>query len=398
MTPPVPPVAAPAPESIGLAAASAAARENIAQTGRVDGAQPDPDTGTVPPAVRDRAAEIAGAPGAPVKPTPEAPTPEPVAEPTPETPEPDGEQPPEGEPPEALTVELPPRRPGEAPLVIDAGDPETAEALRRLANQAMAGEEVRAVRAAVEQEQQGLQQAREYIETDPVGFVMENLPPAMQDEIALQLLANPDVWPRVQSVLEGMLDPERRDLLVARLENRRLTMREDLRQQRESRIATQQNAQEVRAAVMDLMPDHFSPEQQGQFLRDAMTDLGRYADQMNARRIEPAHIPALLASRMAALGLDPVERAAAAANKRLRGANGTPARPGASARPASPSAPPGPKKVTATTFVEGQERRRKVAAVAPAGAGVPPATLPSPPPGATLKEATAFLRKQRTGA
>lgn len=395
---PTPDPVAPATAPASLAEATAAARQSLQQQIEGDAiekgaAKPGEGpnvTGNPPP-------DPAGTPnGGESPPAPAGAPPEGA---------PDGQGPEDqgGEQPEALVVELPGATDGEV-VQLEVPDEETKAQLQRLRDGFMQSEELRATEQRVQQTQAQLAEAEEVIQTDPVGYVLGNLPTAMQDEIALHLLGNPAVWERIGATVEKMLDPDQRELISAKLEARRYQMQDTLRTQRSQRIATEQNAREVFQFVQALVPEGFEDGKRRQFVSDAMRDLGQFAEQTGRATVAPEMVPTLLASRMAAYGLNPVERAAAAAKSRQNG-HSLPARapdgrfvPSPQSPSATAPAAPAPKRVTAKTFVEGQKRREAVAGVAPAGAGAPPLTLEGPPPGANLAEASAFLRKQRAGA
>lgn len=348
-----------------------------------------------------------GEPETPADPTPEGEEPAPEAEPEPETPE--SEEEPE---PELIRVALPARRADEPPVEIEVNDPEVAERLRQLNNGFLRGEEVRSQREAIQKEQGELAAVRDQAAFDPVGFVLDSLPEALRPDVALQLLANPQVWEQVAEHVESLFDQGRAEVLRAKLDARRYQLREELRSQRDARTNLQRQVETIQQAVTALVPESWDEDRRQLFLNDCLTDLGRWVRQMGASAVDAAQIPALLASRLRSVGLDPVTAADQMHRRLANGGAPAPTAPangalapttpaaGASRRPVvtarlASGGPAAKGQPTGAELVAADAKRRQAAAAAPAGAVAPVATGGSDiPADARLEDVTRIMRER----
>lgn len=402
-------------------AASDAARALIAQQGTALPAAPA-QPGTTPetpirevPVVPTQPRASDGTFGRPLPPDPNAPAPTPAqaaqnAPPQPgqapqseQAPAPEGGAPAEGD---AATARVVPIEVNGEPLDLDVGDPAVAEVIRSHIETAR---EAETIRAEAERTIDEVTAIREHIAVDPVGFVLRELrdSPAGREHLLLSMLSEQETFDRLKPRLQAMLnDP--RDLQLTRAEQQaaRSQYAQEARHQVEESRAVQANLRDVQAscaAIARMLPEEIAPVAYNDMLRDLM----HYADQANVTTINPDHIPVVLANRLAALGINPVEAAQHAATSRAKagktGKAPTPPRVTATAAPRVPGAAPvAAAHRTAPNgqqFVASQERRKAVAIPA-AGAGSPSVgpdlVPPSKPDGSpmSIAETTAWHREQ----
>lgn len=377
----------PAPNA-SVTAASEAARALIASQGTAAPATPANPGATPETPIR----EVPGQPrasdgtfGRPLPADPTAPGAAPDAAPatgqaptTEQTPAAGGEAPVDGADAgeRIVPIELPD---GQA-LDLDVGDPQVAEIIRSSIETAR---DVDAIRTQAESQIADVVAIRESIAIDPVGFALAELrdSPAGQEHLVLSLLTQPEMFERLKPVLEGMLeDPRNLELARAKQVAARSTFAEQARHEVEQGRAVAQNVREVQdtcAAMARLitLPDGTpNTAVQQTAYNDMLRDLMAYADRANVLTIEPEYIPAILASRLTALGLNPVEAAQRAAEVRAGRAKGARQRHTASATPRAAALPAPPAATrqppNGRTFVEAQQRRAAVAIPA-GGAGSP---------------------------
>lgn len=310
----------------------------------------------------------------------------------------EGEQPPEGEeqPPEGsqeaaaddLTVLLPGRE-GDEEYEFVVESPEAADRLRQLKNGYMRGNAVREAEADIQAKLSEVENVRQSVTFDPAGFVAEILQTdpefgAQQAEhLVLYLLTQPDLYKRVGPKVAKLLsDPNEFRVVAAEQKAARLDARVEMQSRVEQDRAVRQNLSEIQATVGAMLPPNLPPEQQQVAYSDMLRDLKEYADRHDLQVIPVHEIPTLLARRLTALGVNPVEAATRAAQAAQHNATTAvrhrspgairPAAPTPAAPPAAPAAPPKPN---GKRFVASATKRRE-ASVPPAGAGSPgPGTL-----------------------
>lgn len=397
--PVVPTPAAPSgPPVSAIAAASAAALASLAANGTAAPAAPAGDPG-LPRAENGewRSPDTHGVhqlptPSAlnPAAPAPEAglaaPAPDPAA-PAPagdpaapeaaagqETPAPAGAPADEAA---TLVVPLPPRNDGEEDFEIVVDSPEAAERLRQLRNGFLRGEEVRAERAELQQYAQQLEEQQAMASADPVGFLASLVrDPQALGRTALAILTQPEVYRAVANQLDDLTDPQGLRTLSAELRAWRSEHRDATREQLQTRRVVEENRRDVLAALDALVPASYDAAQASLLADVLRNDLVAYATQHNLLTLPVEHIPAILANRLGAVGINPVEAATRlrGIGSRRGGARGAagPAQPPAraAAAPAAPN-PAGAPPRNGRQFVASSVRRDAAAATPPAGAGAP---------------------------
>lgn len=290
----------------------------------------------------------------------------------------------EGEGDDPLRVLLPGRdTDDEYEFVVDS--PEAAERLRQLKNGYMRGNAVREAEAEVATRLEEVEGVRQLVDFDPAGFVVENiLPenPKAVDHLVLYLLTQPEIFTRLAPTIAKVLQDQNEYRTVAAEQRaQRSEYRETMQTQMHEHRIVQQNFQDIQSTVAAMLPTNMKPEQQQVAYQDCLRDLKAHADRYNLLTLPVHEIPTLLARRLTALGVNPVEAAQRAADAAIRNASVT----GPSGRhpapragvPKSPAALPpagnGDKttpKPNGKSFVASAKRRAD-AAIPPGGAGSP---------------------------
>lgn len=279
---------------------------------------------------------------------------------------------------EALVVEIPMGETDDDTLVINAATPEMAENLREIVEIAVGAqalsEEVESLRGTVAQ----TEELREYADADPIGFTLDMIGTDLNRAKALTmyLLTQPSLYNAVKEDLAKLADPKEFKILAGDAREARHTMTEQASERIETSRVVRQNLQDVQATVNAMLPEDLTPAQRQVAYRDCLRDLKDFADSKELVVLPVHQIPAVLANRLAALGIDPEEATAraTAAAARKGGSTPTPRFPRASAAPtrtppARPAAP-APKKDGAA-FVASAARKKDVAAIPNGGAGSP---------------------------
>lgn len=329
---------------------------------------------------------------------PDAPRPDPAAADGQTAPGPDRAPENEGEPtgeevaPDdpRLTVPVPGRNPTDPDYEIVVDSLETAERLRQLVNAAMRGDEARAY---VAEQMREIEAARDAITVDPAGFLLDTFrdAPEVVEHVALALLSQPGVWQRVAPRVLNWDDPDKFELDAAKIARQQYEMRDQLRTMAEQRRVVADNLRDVQQAVQRMIPATLDPDQQAAFYRDALRDLKDYADRHRLLTLDVNDIPLLLARRLAAYGLDPLEAARGLSTPARREAPASRTPSPALSSAAATREPPRPK--SGKQFVAAAEKRRRAAAIAPPGAGSP-SNVPTPPEGQSIEQRIAWHRQQ----
>jgi hypothetical protein len=237
----------------------------------------------------------------------------------------------------------------------------------------------------------------DHLLVDPGGFVLENLSGDLPGQVSLvrNLLANPQVWQQVQREVLSLDDPAAYRTFAAETQVRRGQEAEARRSELEEERAVRRNYTEVRGAVDRLAGE--LPEALRQVATyDMIRDLKTYSERHSLMTLPVQDIPAILAPRLKALGLDPVAVAA-----RLAQAPASTTRSAAAApAPTRTSAQRRPSQPTGAQLAGASARKRAAGAVPGAGAGSPSAAAVQPPrnPDGTpmgIRETVEWHRKQR---
>lgn len=356
-------------------------------------AQNAPPSGAAPPAPAPDAA-AAGAP-APAGVT------DPSAAPVPDSPGATADAPAangEEQPAEPLIARLPGRNPGEPEMEVEIDDPVLYDRINQLRNSAMRGDEARRVRDAGQRALQEAAEVAELIQTDAVGFIGQHLPPEQQAEIALGTLLNPAIWGELKPVLQALLQSDDAARTArSEFEVRRLQMKEQARLAGEERRSAGANAEQLTQGIARITPN-LPPEQVGIFQNDMRTYLREYVNHHGLRFVPTEQLPAILAPRLAAWGINP-----AAAAQRLFSQDAPafqrpsqhPAQPrNGGAPPRAPAPAPAAPAAPGQQFLRSAQAKAGLAAGAPPGAGASALAIPTVPKKMSIKQAANWLREQ----
>jgi hypothetical protein len=302
-----------------------------------------------------------------------------------------------------LVVALPGRRPEDGDVELVAADKETAERLRQLKNGFFRGEDARQLQSQAQAAIQEVQDFALALDVDPIGVIEQRgYAPEQRANLVLSLLTQPDVYAMVAEILPRLADEKEFRYIAAEVGKDRYEQREKATERVNTERAITQNVQLVASAIEAIVPDNLSDAQRAIFVRDARSDISRHANARGVRTIDPMHVPQILSDRLTAYGMDinaayarlaSAAPGASTARPVSGGARPAPALRGPSAAPAAPA----PAGRTAEEIRTASDKRRSVAAIAPAGAGAPALSLHKPPAGSTLKEAMAHARSQSGG-
>lgn len=283
-----------------------------------------------------------------------------------------------------LLVVGPGRRDGEE-VEIAAPDKETAERLRQWVNSAQRVDEVDSLREDAVAMRREVEEFQEMLATDPAGVVTQGLEgnPEAQRHLALYLLTRPDIWQQVRDTVMQLDDAERFEFVQAKVELERHTLADQFRSVAEENRAVDQNLRDVQSAVAAVIPPEVGEATRTQFFRDALRDIAAYADRHGRLTIDVRDIPLIIAQRLSANGIDPVQAASriAEGNRNTRRNRSTENRTAAVApaqRSASRTAPKPPQR-TGAQMVQGA-RRRVVASAIPGGGAGAQGNSPEKPP------------------
>lgn len=267
-------------------------------------------------------------------------------------------------------------------FVVDS--PEAAERLRQLKNGYMRGNAVREAEAEVATRLEEVDGVRQMVDFDPAGFVVENvLPenPAAVDHLVLYLLTQPEIFTRLAPTVAKVLQDQNEYRTVAAEQRaQRSEYREEMQTRLHEDRIVRQNFQDVQSTIAAMLPTNMKPEQQQIAYQDCLRDLKAHADRYKLLTLPVHEIPTLLARRLTALGVNPVEAAQRAADAAIRnasvvGPSGRHPAPRAGV-PRQPAANPpagngtGTPKPNGKSFVASAKRRAD-AAIPPGGAGSP---------------------------
>ncbi len=308
--------------------------------------------------------------------------------------------------PEPIRVAIPGRNPTDPDVEIEVEDQQVADRLRQLRNQAMNGLEVKEARQALRQERAELDEVRDLIQTDPVGFVHDQLPVEYRSALTLQMLADPAVLTEeVAEQVYALLDQDRAPLVRAEMKAQRLEMRDQHRARVESQRRLTAAREQVESGVEAIAEEvgarmGWSPRQIALFEQDCKGDVARRLRDPNARiALDEIDVPMLLENRLLSLGFNPVQ-AADAISRRLQAGAALPGN-GNGATPATPAAPAKraavkarPVQPTVDQLRAQDERRRQAAAAAPPGDIAPAMRGLDLPPGARPEDVIEAARKR----
>lgn len=303
---------------------------------------------------------------------------------------------------EARSVVLTDNRGQEIEIELPEGTPqEVIDTVRMYRNGFMRAEEVRMAEQQITERANQLADRQAEIELDPVGFVLDlarDMPEIelqdgtsvqIVDHLVLHLLSQPKIWDRLSPKVQALLEDEK-ELRTVRAETgqQRHAIREEMRTVAEERAVVSRNLQDVQATLGAILPASMPQAQQRLLYDDCLRDLKEYADRHRLLTLPIQDIPAILATRLTAYGVNPAEAATRATESAQRRASATRSGRQSATRPASPSRAPAPPARSAAPpaprngqrFVASARQRQVLAGLPAAGAGSPSGTPALTPP------------------
>jgi hypothetical protein len=278
---------------------------------------------------------------------------------------------------------------GEEDLELEIDDPVVAERLRRLAKEGLRANAFREQRAALETDRAQLQEVTGAIDADPVGFVIRQMTPERQIEVARAVLLEhfDALLPDIEQLAS---DPTTRA-------NRRVELRDQMAaSERQAGEISRARAYAARVvtAVEGLVPEDADPAEARDFVAAARQHLAQLANQ--GQSVTPDNVRTLLGRHLKYAGFSAPAPAGSAAR---------PSTPAPSvARPATPAAQAiaarSPSVEEATRAAQRvrrvQTQRAAATRVAPAGAGAAPVSVPllTPEQRTDIRTASRALQKK----
>jgi hypothetical protein len=282
-----------------------------------------------------------------------------------------------------ITVKMPGREPDSDDVEIEVDDEETAERLNQMRNGFMRGEAVRKWESELQVVQNELQGISEQFEVDPAGFVIEYVEEADLPQTALALLVTPGVWEKLEAVVDKLIgDPKELRTLQAEAKASRLETVAKLTKSREARAEQTQKGQQLKDAIDLIVPEALEGNKRAVLIQDLTRDVVEHIDRNKLQSLEVKDLPTIVAARLEANGIDPLEaRTAIKDGARSRGKLST---------------KKGPKKKpkSGKELVKASKKRRSAAAAPGPGKKSAPAQPNKLPAGQSIKERLALVRKE----
>lgn len=291
---------------------------------------------------------------------------------------------------DGITVQLPGRNDGElVDFVVD--DQDTADTLLRLNKGYLRGEQLAAGQAKVQKEWDELAVIDSGLTVDPVGFIMEKVGVENRVNLALELLLDEEVFPKVQEQLDAIEDPDKRRVLKLETDAKRRELTDAATAKATLESSAKAAVHKIGAEVVALIPEGMDHDRSVRFQVAAMNTAQALAGQLGRMEITPAELTKALKDDglLDRFGIDPV--AAPADGKKAAGtssgAKGSPPKKAAEKPAAQPVA----------DLKKASLRRKGIAGSASAGAGAPGATV-TLTKGQSMKERIAEVRKRGVAA
>lgn len=214
-----------------------------------------------------------------------------------------------GETDEELVVDLGARREGEDPLLIQAPDKATADAIRALRNRAMTTEQVTAARDDAESRYAAAEDLRYIAEMDPAGFLIQNVEEPRDLAYTVQrLMTQPGVFPLIEEWVREMAENPSLIATEARLIEADGVKRERAIQDRVSaKRAEDKSASACRGATIksinSLVPQEWSEREREALYQDVWNDLRTKVQTENLRVVDPRTMAGMVQARLARYGI-----------------------------------------------------------------------------------------------
>lgn len=275
---------------------------------------------------------------------------------------------------------------------IEVDDPKVAEVLQTLQRDSMRKQEFTKRMEAVQQREAEFREFETLMATNPESVILQHLPADKQVSIAVALLAQH--WDALAPVLVQFDTNDQTRLVEAANARLRMTQQQAEFEQRRQ-VATY--AAQAETTVRNLIPEHIADDVAEAFLNDASADLARAIQQRNGQPIPLDQITAVLARRVSLYGFDQPQSGAPATVPIAPAQPKRPvAKPVAASQPSAPTASVPASANAGATVRRAVTAQRVAAAVPPAGAGAATVRQPLVPPNATVKDASAALKRARS--
>lgn len=297
---------------------------------------------------------------------------------------PKGEEPEDPDP--DLVVTLPARREGEDELELVLEDKEAVERIRQLRNGYMRGEETRAAQAQIVVDQGQIEEMETWISTDPVGFIVSNLPEQTTQQVAMSLITAPKVWDAVKEQLAVLQeDPNELRVIQAELKSQRLEMTSQLKTLADGRKQAREVAHRIEDGIQKLVPvsEGLPDGRRDKIIADLQVDIAKQVRERQLVDVRVDDLPLMAAAVLRSHGIDPIAAA------KLLADGGVEPEPGKS--------PAKAKQPTGKELVQARKKRKKAAASAPPGADAL-VTRPKLPKGQRLEDRLALAREKGLAA
>ncbi len=295
------------------------------------------------------------------------------------------------ETPAWVTVGLPPRREGDPEFELELQDPDAVEAVNRLNNGYLRGEDYARRLGDVESREMDLRTVEDSIRVDPAGFMIDQMPVERREEVALRLLSDDAIYTAAITQLTAWGEtPQLREATAMRLAAEATTRVAQHTAQRTQQATLTSHAENVLEAIIGLVPGDAGPDDANDFIQDAKFTIQQYTRE---NRVVPGveDVQRLLQRRLRQYGFEPAPGADNGGQRNGRSVQRTRGRTLAAR----------PEGTTPASDGEGirqrAEARKKVAPAAPAGAGAggTVAQAVRPPPGSNLQEAFEHADKMK---
>ncbi len=279
-----------------------------------------------------------------------------------------------------FVVKLPPGREGEKELELELPDEETFNRVNRWKNGYNELQGVKGVQQEIQRDREEITDIEDRLAVDPAGFLLDSIPVETRENVARNLLFDPEVWPLIEEDIRKSLESEEaRELISTRAAKDRLEMKDTLRERATQRRDRQKNARAIMVKVDSLIPKEFDGTKRAALFRDAVGDVQKRLERLGVNEVDPEDVILMVAARFREHGID------------LRAIAGGGAPAPAAPAPGKPAAGGGAQP-TAEELRRASDRRKAAAATAPAGAGAP-AAKPRPELPATTQERIDLARK-----
>lgn len=284
-----------------------------------------------------------------------------------------------------LVVELPPREADGEPIRLTVETPEQAEAVNRLRNGYARREQVARERAAIESQVQAMESFKARLERDPIGFLTESIPEALQSQVLQVLVAR--LYESQRETIDSLtVDEAARERALRQAVETRQSWQREYDEQAE--VRTYQRA--IHGAVAALVPETASAKDEQAFVTFATTYLSNVL-RTTDEPVTPDTVPVLLADYRARFFGEAPSASAPATPPAPASASSGAAVPAPAVAPVAP--PAATPKVVPLTPAQ-LHARAAAAAIVPAGAGASPSTLEKPPSGMRLEQAIDWYQQR----